>query len=130
MTDACAAQLRWLRLWQSIGLLLCVVVVYLTLKDEPVAIGTTHGGRFDHVLAYVVLMLWHAQVYASRRSRLAWALGLVAMGIVLEFLQRLTETRTFSVLDMLANAGGVGIGWLAAPPRSPNFLRYVERRLA
>ena len=54
--------------------------------------------------------------------------GFVAMGIGLEFLQGLTDYRTFEVADMMADAAGVSLGWLAAPPRLPEMLRYVEAR--
>lgn len=50
------------------------------------------------------------------------------MGIVLEFLQRLTGYRTFEIADMIADVCGVCLGWLAAPPRLPHALRYVETR--
>jgi VanZ family protein len=49
-------------------------------------------------------------------------------GIVLEFLQRLTGYRTFEIADMIADVCGVCLGWLAAPPRLPHALRYVETR--
>jgi glycopeptide antibiotics resistance protein len=45
------------------------------------------------------------------------------MGIAIEFLQRMTGYRTFDVLDMVANAVGVLLGWAAAlvlpSPRMP-----------
>ena len=59
---------------------------------------------------------------------MAWAGAFVAMGIGLEFLQGLTDYRTFEIADMLADAFGVSIGWLGAPPRSPHVLRYIEAR--
>jgi glycopeptide antibiotics resistance protein len=34
------------------------------------------------------------------------------MGIALEFLQGMTDTRSFEVLDMVANAVGVALGWI------------------
>jgi hypothetical protein len=50
------------------------------------------------------------------------------MGIGLEFEQGLTDYRTFEVQDMVADAMGVLVGWIAAPPRSPHLIRFVEAR--
>ena len=49
-------------------------------------------------------------------------------GIGLEFEQGLTDYRTFEVQDMVADAMGVLVGWIAAPPRSPHLIRFVEAR--
>jgi VanZ family protein len=45
---------------------------------------------------------------------MAYALGFVAMGILIEFLQRMTGYRDFEVLDMVADAIGVLLGWAGA----------------
>jgi Na+-transporting NADH:ubiquinone oxidoreductase subunit NqrE len=58
--------------------------------------------------------LWFAQVWRGVRERLAVALGLCALGIALEYVQRATGYRTFSYSDMVDDAIGVGIGWLLA----------------
>ncbi len=54
---------------------------------------------------------------------------MVALGIALEYAQRATGYRSFEVADMVADALGVAIGWLAAPPRLPNVLSWAEKRL-
>jgi len=59
-------------------------------------------------------MLVFCQVYDLRRARIAYACGFIAMGIAIEFLQRMTGYRNFEVADMLADAVGVGLGWAAA----------------
>lgn len=118
--------LRFLRLWQTIGALLIGLVVYLSLTPHPVEIPVEHGDKYSHILAYATLMFWCGQIYPEQRMRMGWAVGFVAMGVGLEFLQRLTEYRTFEVADMVADACGVSLGWLAAPPRVPRALRYIE----
>jgi hypothetical protein len=45
----------------------------------------------------------------------------------LEFAQRLTATRSFELADIAADAAGVLIALMLAPPRLPNYLRFVER---
>ena len=119
---------RFLRLWQAIGALLIVFVIYESLTPHPIEVPIEQGDKYGHVLAYATLMAWFAQIYLGWSARMAWAVGFVAMGIGLEFLQGLTDYRTFEVADMMADAAGVSLGWLAAPPRLPEMLRYVEAR--
>jgi len=118
--------LRFLGLWQTIGALLIGLVVYLSLTPHPVEVPVEQGDKYGHVLAYATLMFWFAQIYRWWHMRMAWATGFVAMGIGLEVLQYLTGYRTFEIADMVADAFGVSLGWLVAPPRSPHVLRYVE----
>ena len=47
----------------------------------------------------------------------------------MEIGQYFTPYRTFEIADMAANATGVGLGWLLAPPRTPNFLRFAEKAI-
>jgi VanZ family protein len=120
--------LRFLRLWQTIGALLIGFVVYLSLTPHPIEVPVEHGDKYGHILAYATLMFWFAQIYPEQPARIGWAIGFVAMGIGLEFLQRLTDYRTFEIADMFADACGVSLGWLAASPRSLHALRYIEAR--
>ncbi len=59
-------------------------------------------------------MFWFCQLYASRRARVGYALGFIALGIALEFIQRATGYRSFELWDMVADGAGVLIGWLLA----------------
>jgi VanZ family protein len=121
-----ARALRWLPLWLAIGWLLVAVVVYLSLTPTPPEIDVPKGDKVGHVLAYAVLMFWFVQIYERTRSRVLFALGFVLLGIALEFLQGFTETRQFEIADMIADATGVALGWMAAPPRTHNLLAIVE----
>ncbi|HEV8517264.1 MAG TPA: VanZ family protein [Burkholderiales bacterium] len=119
-------RLRFRALWLAIGWALVLTVVYLSLTPHPISIPVEQGDKVGHVVAYAALMLWFAQIYSPSRRRLLLAVALVALGIGLEFAQLFTETRTFEIADMLADGTGVAIGWLAAPPRTINFLIRVE----
>ena len=79
-----------------------------------------------HFIAYGTLMLWFSQMHASTRGRLLFASAFALMGLGLEFAQGMTDYRTFDLLDAAANACGVALGWLLAPPRLPNFLAATE----
>lgn len=72
------------------------------------------GDKLGHLAAYGSLMFWFALLYPERALRWRYALGFVAMGIGLEFVQGGLAYRTFDVLDMLANTIGVLLGWAAA----------------
>lgn len=121
--------MRLHRLWLVLGWLLVGVIVYLSLTPTPPHIDIENGDKFGHLAAYGGTMLWFVQVYPQSRQRWLCALGLVALGIGMEFAQRATGYRSFEVADMAADALGVAIGWLAAPPRLPNLLGWVEKRL-
>jgi len=117
---------RHLRVWQAIGVVLIAAVVWESLTPHPIKVDFEQSDKYGHAFVYFVLMLRHAQLYPTLRARAGWALGLVAMGVALEFLQRLTETRSFEIADMVADGIGVALGFLAAPPRTPNVLRRVD----
>jgi hypothetical protein len=74
--------------------------------------------------------VWFAQLAARAPARVAYAALFVALGVGLEFAQRATGYRVFEVADMMADALGVAIGWVAAPPRGPHLLALAERALA
>ena len=59
-------------------------------------------------------MFWFCVLYRPVRVRAFYALGFVAMGITLEFVQRWLGYRTFEVADMVANTVGVAAGWSIA----------------
>jgi VanZ family protein len=109
--------LRYLRLWQAIGLCLVALVVYLSLTSDPPSMETVGGDKVGHFLAYLTLMAWHVQIYCSPLARLKLALAFVALGVMLEFLQGLTGVRTPDVYDGLAGIAGVLSGWLLAATR-------------
>lgn len=123
-------RLRLLPLWRAVGWALVALVVYLSLNRDPLEVPVGEGNQLGHLIAYGTLMLWFSQMHGGRRDRLACAAGFALMGLALEFAQGLTGYRTFDLLDAAANACGVALGWLAAPPRLPNWLERVESLVA
>jgi VanZ family protein len=114
--------------WLVIAWLLIGVVIYLSVTPHPPEIPVDEGDKYGHLLAYGTLMLWFGQLY-ERNMRWVAMLGLIALGVALEYVQRSTGYRTFDVWDMAADAAGVLIGLAFAPPRLPNFLEVAERVL-
>ena len=115
--------------WKAAGWLGVGLIIAFSLTPAPPQIGIENGDKLGHLAAYGLATLWFAQPYTALRQRIWLAVGMVALGVGLEYAQRATGYRSFEVADMVADALGVAIGWLAAPPRLPNFLIWVEKRL-
>jgi len=117
------------RIWRAIGVGLVLLVIWLSLTPYPIEIPVEQGDKLGHLAAYGTLMFWFANLDARLRQRLGYATAFVALGIALEFAQGLTDYRVFEVADMVANAIGVLLGWIVAPPRGPDVLGFMQRRL-
>lgn len=109
-------------LWALAGWGLVAAIVWLSLTPQPPRVEALPSDKAHHLLAYFCLMYWFAQLH---RRRWPLALACLTLGAGLEGLQGLTVYREASVLDMLANTAGVGLGWLAAW-RLPNPLTRLE----
>ena len=116
-------------LWLVLGWLLVLFVIYVSVMPEPVQLPVEEGDKFGHVLAYAALMSWFANLYELSARRMQFAIGFIALGIALEFVQQSTGYRSFEVADMAADAAGVAVGWLIAPPRIPNYLQGMGKLL-
>jgi VanZ family protein len=119
-------RLKWRALWLAIGWLILTVIVYLSVAPLPVELPASGGDKIGHVLAYAVAMFWFGQIYGELRPRLFIAAALVGLGIGLEYVQAFTHYRTFDYGDMVADALGVALGWIASPPRVANVLARIE----
>ena len=71
-------------------------------------------------------MFWFIQIYDRTPSRVRVALGLVLLGVTLEFVQGYGGERMFEVPDMIANTLGVALGWVTGPPRTENLFLRIE----
>src|SRR4051812_15130663 len=91
-----------------------IAIVWLSLTPHPVELNIEQGDKLQHFAAYGLLMFWFGVIYTGTPARLAYAAGFCAMGVALEYAQRMTGYRTFEVNDMIANAVGVSLGFLAA----------------
>ena len=70
----------------------------------------TKSGFFQHVLGYLVLGSLGWQVFKKNNIWLVFV-GIVFLGVVLEFIQYGLPTRTFNFYDILANLTGVVIAF-------------------
>ena len=123
-------------LWLFIGWGLVAFVIYLSLVSGPLPIDAIAGDEnthrllygISHVLAYGALMLWFLQLYAHSRRTII-AIGLVALGIVLEILQGFTADRHPGYMDIVANTTGVVLGWSLGKTRLSKMLAIIERQV-
>lgn len=115
--------------WKAAGWLLVLAIITLSLTPAPPHLNVEHGDKLGHFAAYGLVTLWLAQLYTGLHPRIGLVVGMVALGIALEYAQRATGYRSFEVADMVADAIGVAIGWLAALCL-PNLLSWVEKRLS
>jgi VanZ family protein len=98
---------------------LAVVIVASLLPSDSSMMKTLDrfpiGDKAEHLLAYAVLGFLPA-IHERRGILAALALGVIALGVAMEYGQLLCGWRTFEVADMLADAIGVGMGLVAALP--------------
>jgi VanZ family protein len=124
--DRYLTPLRFERLWISLGIGFVLLVIYLSLTPDPPDLGTPEGLKIGHVLAYGWLMIWFAQIYRATGRRLLLAAAFCALGIVLEYLQGMTDYRGFEYSDMLINSTGVVLGLALAHTPLQDGLRTLE----
>ena len=116
-------------LWLAIGYALIVLVIYLSLTGEPVAM----SGLFDyedklyHAIAYFTLMAWFSQIYHQRLQRNTLAVAFVLLGLTMEYLQSLNPNRYAEFGDMIANVTGVALGFAIALSSAKNTLLRLEK---
>jgi VanZ family protein len=101
-------------------------VVVLSLIPVPVDLGENRD-KLAHFLAYGSLSFWFGMLFGGRGRQLGIAIALAAMGVALEFLQGLTDYRSFEVADMIANAVGAALGWGLAQTPLRNGLNWAEQ---
>jgi VanZ family protein len=114
--------------WRTAGWLGIAAIIALSLAPLQLDMAVDNGDKFGHLAAYGLVTLWFAQLYTGLRQRIWLFIGMVALGVAMEYAQGTTDYRSFDVADMFADAIGVSLGWLAAPPRLPNFLDWTKQR--
>ncbi len=113
------------KLWLAAGWLGIAAIVYFSLFKLALDTGMQGGDKLGHLLAYGLLMAWWSQLYESAAARWRLAGAFIALGTAMELAQGLTPDRYPEWLDLAANTAGALAGWLAAPPRLPNFYQRL-----
>jgi glycopeptide antibiotics resistance protein len=85
--------------------------------------------KLSHIIAYMTLMLWFANIYPRRSLQFQFSIGFFVMGVCLELLQGMTEYRTFAYADMLANGLGILLALYLARTRFSTYLLRFDNWL-
>lgn len=116
----------WLAGW-CIGL---AALLWLSLAPLPLLLPVAQGDKLEHILTYALLAGYGGALFATRAARIAAALGLIVLGVVLEGLQGLTGYRITDPVDALANAVGALLGMALAFTALGNVLQWLDAWLA
>ena len=114
------------RIWFLLGWGMVVAVVVLSLI--PLEVDLSEGrDKVAHFIAYGSMTFWFALLFPGWLRQVAIVIAFVAMGVAIEYLQRMTGYRTFDVADMAANSIGVALGWALALTPLKQALNWAER---
>ncbi|WP_146907199.1 VanZ family protein [Arenimonas daejeonensis] len=116
----------WLGIW-IFGWALCIALSLL----PPIELDAPpDSDKLGHFLAYAMLSAWAVMIFRTRRAQVLAALGLIALGIGLEFAQaQLTSTRLGDPRDALANTLGVLAGLALGFTPAAALVQHLDRRL-
>jgi VanZ family protein len=120
--------LRYPKFWAAMGWLLIAGVVVGSLMPGSAVPSVGLSDKIMHAGAYFTLMVWFAGFY--RRGLYPLIAGvLVALGVGLDLLQRLTETRSFDWYDVVMNCAGVAVGLALSLLLLGGWSQRLEQRL-
>jgi len=120
---------RYRRIWLLSGWGMVAAIFVLSLI--PVEVDLSEGrDKLAHFAAYGSLSFWFGMIFGRRGLQLGIAVALAAVGVALEFLQGLTDYRSFEIADMVANALGAGLGWCLVQTPLGSALTLAERWIA
>lgn len=107
--------LRFPRFWLALWWVAIAVTITVCLIPPPPLALPPNSDKVEHFLAYFVLAGAAVQIYRTRAALLWAGIGLVGLGIGIEFLQgALTDNRMADPTDALANSIGVVAGMAIA----------------
>jgi len=118
--------LRWTHWWLAAGVALVALVAVLSLMPAPPRMGGSD--KLAHLSAYASMALWFAGIYRSSRYA-AILLVLLLLGVAIEVLQGLGESRQPEFADAAANLAGVVFGLALGKLGLGGWCARVERIL-
>ena len=90
------------------------IFVLSVLPPDQVPITSSFSDKIEHLVAYGLVAFFGFIAASTFQRRVLLGLGMVVMGITLEFVQAEVLGRFFELLDMVANGLGVGIAAVLA----------------
>ena len=126
MCHAVTTSLRYRAEWLFAGYVWVFIVILLSIDPSP-TLDLPINDKIAHFVAYGGLMGWFSQVYQIHKQRFIVAVLLVLLGVSMEFYQSTIPGRYYEFADMIANTGGVLLGWLACLTPMQNILQSLEK---
>lgn len=108
--------------------MVCAVVV-ASLVSIPASAAFMLHDKAVHLCVYAGLTGWFAQIFRHDGTRLLLVVGFASLGVGVEYLQGMTSSRQFDVLDMIANGSGALLAWALSYTWVGGILPAVERLL-
>jgi len=95
--------------------LTAAVLGILFLATTPLAcpIVSVINDKLNHVAAFFMLAMLTDFSFPETKNRLALLLALLSYGVAIEIIQHFLPWRTFSLLDVAADALGIACGQMA-----------------
>ena len=121
--------LRWPRFWVGLwwlSIAALIVVCLVPLDGLPPL--PDNSDKVEHLLGYFIMAAAAVQLYRGRLLLQA-AVGLVALGIAIEFAQGRTAYRSADAYDAMFNTIGVLLGMATALTPWRDLLLRIEKRL-
>jgi VanZ family protein len=119
--------LQYRGFWLAAGWLFVGMVMFLSLMPgPPEPLSFPHADKLEHGFAYAALALWFCQIYLRRTSRIMVVVALIAIGVIVEFIQGWSGYRYFDIRDMLANSLGVFFGYGLVHTRLGRLFFWIE----
>lgn len=120
--------LRYQPVWIGLGVLALAAVIAASLLRVPGPPGPPGIDRLYHAIAYGALLGWWGMV--QPRRRIAWAVALVVLGLLMEGAQSLTGHRTLDPWDAAGNTLGVLLALAALQTPLQGLLAWFDGQLA
>jgi VanZ family protein len=118
--------LRHRRLWLAASALLVAATVFASLAPDLVLSGPEGSDKIGHFATYCGLVVWFTGFY-PRTHYWKVVAGVLALSLGLEIAQGVMQLgRSAELLDMVANAAGMGVGLLLAFALTGNWACRIE----
>lgn len=92
-----------------------MIITWMALTPSPGVLQQSVNDKLGHTLAFLLLALLAHASWSHRHFDWRLALPLLGYGVAIECIQYFVPNRFFSLLDILADAGGIGLYWLLLP---------------
>lgn len=101
-------------LWRLAWLVSAAAILFLATTSEPYPMPSSANDKVNHLLAFAELTILARLAWPQVRIA-ALALVVLGFGLMIEAIQFLLPHRDFSLLDLAADAAGIGLGLLPWP---------------